>query len=139
MNKNNKGNKNGNKSIHFLFLPVEGLAFPFSPSFEEEAVCQQLPKSQGTKAWLRTHLLRTQLSSPSASDIPRTTGERKHKSVWGCIVDTSLSVLNLVIVKEREKDMPGLTDTTVAHHLGLAEELAESTVVSLCGRQYAVR
>lgn len=35
--------------------------------------------------------------------------------------------------------MPGLTDTTVAHHLGLAEELAESTVVSLCGRQYAVR
>ena len=70
MNKNNKGNKNGNKSIHLLFLPVEGLAFPFSPSFEEEAVCQQLPKSQGTKAWLRMHLLRTQVSSPSASEAP---------------------------------------------------------------------
>lgn len=43
---NNKGNENGNKSIHLLFLPVGGLAFPFSPSLEEEVVCQQLPKAR---------------------------------------------------------------------------------------------
>ena len=49
---------------------------------------------------------------------PRRIGERKHKSVWGCIVDADLSVLNLVIVKKGEKDMPGLTDTTVPRHLG---------------------
>ena len=34
---------------------------------------------------------------------PRTTGERKRKSVHGCIVDGTLSVLNLVVVK---KGMP---------------------------------
>uniref|UniRef100_A0A8C9DZ50 Small ribosomal subunit protein eS6 n=1 Tax=Phocoena sinus TaxID=42100 RepID=A0A8C9DZ50_PHOSS len=49
---------------------------------------------------------------------PRRTGERKHTSVWGCIVDAKLSVLNLVIVKNGEKDIPGLADTTVPHHLG---------------------
>ena len=33
-------------------------------------------------------------------------------------MDASLSVLNLVIVKKREKDIPGLTDTTVLYRLG---------------------
>ncbi|KGL85171.1 40S ribosomal protein S6, partial [Tinamus guttatus] len=46
------------------------------------------------------------------------TGERKRKSVRGCIVDANLSVLNLVIVKKGEKDIPGLTDTTVPRRLG---------------------
>uniref|UniRef100_A0ABI7ZP67 Small ribosomal subunit protein eS6 n=1 Tax=Felis catus TaxID=9685 RepID=A0ABI7ZP67_FELCA len=49
---------------------------------------------------------------------PWRTGERKHKSVRGCIVDANLSVLNLNIVKKGEKDIPGLTDTTVPHPLG---------------------
>ncbi|XP_036135569.1 40S ribosomal protein S6-like [Molossus molossus] len=48
---------------------------------------------------------------------PRRTGERKRKSVRGCTVDANLSVLNLVIVKKGEKDIPGLTDTTVPHCL----------------------
>uniref|UniRef100_G3RPA0 40S ribosomal protein S6 n=1 Tax=Gorilla gorilla gorilla TaxID=9595 RepID=G3RPA0_GORGO len=38
---------------------------------------------------------------------PRRTGERKSKSVRGCIVDAS-----------RNKNIPGLTDTTVPRHLG---------------------
>uniref|UniRef100_A0A671WV67 Small ribosomal subunit protein eS6 n=1 Tax=Sparus aurata TaxID=8175 RepID=A0A671WV67_SPAAU len=49
---------------------------------------------------------------------PRRTGERKRKSVRGCIVDANLSVLNLVIVKKGEKDIPGLTDSTVPRRLG---------------------
>ncbi|XP_035584179.1 40S ribosomal protein S6-like [Zalophus californianus] len=49
---------------------------------------------------------------------PRRTGERKRKSVRGCIVDANLSVLNLVIVQKGEKDIPGLTDTTVPCRLG---------------------
>ncbi|KAL6056116.1 hypothetical protein STEG23_003054 [Scotinomys teguina] len=49
---------------------------------------------------------------------PRRTGKRKHKSVRGCIVDSNLSVLNLVIVKKGEKDIPGLTDNTVPRRLG---------------------
>ena len=33
-------------------------------------------------------------------------------------MDANLSVLNLVIVNKGEKDIPGLTDTTVPHRLG---------------------
>ncbi|KAI4547798.1 hypothetical protein MG293_000128 [Ovis ammon polii] len=54
----------------------------------------------------------------SVGQRPRRTGERKHKSVRGCTVHANLSVLNLVIVKKGEKDIPGLTDTTVPRHLG---------------------
>uniref|UniRef100_A0A8C6EXQ8 Small ribosomal subunit protein eS6 n=1 Tax=Marmota marmota marmota TaxID=9994 RepID=A0A8C6EXQ8_MARMA len=49
---------------------------------------------------------------------PRRTGERKCKSVQSCIMDANLSVLNMVIVKKGEKDIPGLTDTIVPHRLG---------------------
>ncbi len=37
-------------------------------------------------------------------------GERRRKSVRGCIVSPDLSVLNLVIVKKGEQELPGLTD-----------------------------
>lgn len=40
----------------------------------------------------------------------RRDGERRRKSVRGCIVSQDLSVLNLVIVKKGEKDLPGLTE-----------------------------
>ncbi|KAM7104802.1 small ribosomal subunit protein eS6-like [Molossus nigricans] len=49
---------------------------------------------------------------------PRRTGERRRRSVRGCVVDANLRVLCLVIVKKGEKDIPGLTDTTVPHRLG---------------------
>ncbi|KAE8708564.1 40S ribosomal protein S6 [Hibiscus syriacus] len=41
----------------------------------------------------------------------RRNGEHRRKSVRGCIVRQDLSVLNLVIVKKGENDLPGLTDT----------------------------
>ncbi|KAL9270088.1 Small ribosomal subunit protein eS6-like protein [Drosera capensis] len=40
----------------------------------------------------------------------RRNGERRRKSVRGCIVSQDLSVLNLVIVKKGDNDLPGLTD-----------------------------
>ncbi|KAF9687336.1 hypothetical protein SADUNF_Sadunf02G0083100 [Salix dunnii] len=43
--------------------------------------------------------------------LQRRNGERRRKSVRGCIVSQDLSVLNLVIVKKGENDLPGLTDT----------------------------
>jgi len=49
---------------------------------------------------------------------PRRTGERKRKSVRGCIVNHNLSVLNLVIVKKGEGEIPGLTDKSVPRRLG---------------------
>jgi len=39
-------------------------------------------------------------------------GERKRKSVRGCIVDHNMGVLSTVIVKKGAADIPGLTDAT---------------------------
>jgi len=41
----------------------------------------------------------------------RRKGERRRKSVRGCIVSSDIAVLNLVIVKQGEGELPGLTDT----------------------------
>ena len=48
----------------------------------------------------------------------RRTGERKRKSVRGCIVDGNLSVLSVVIVKKGENEIPGLTDNTIPRMRG---------------------
>jgi ribosomal protein S6E (S10) len=48
----------------------------------------------------------------------RKAGERKRKSVRGCIVGPDLSVLNLVCVKKGEKEIPGLTDEVIPRRLG---------------------
>ncbi|KAL6032643.1 hypothetical protein STEG23_010972 [Scotinomys teguina] len=76
---------------------------------------QGFPMKQGVLTHGRVRLL---LSKGHSCYRPRRTGERKRKSVRGCIVDANLSVLNLVIVKKGEKDIPGLTDNTVPRRLG---------------------
>jgi len=48
----------------------------------------------------------------------RRTGERKRKSVRGCIVGADLSVLNLVVVKKGVNEVPGLTDSSIPRRLG---------------------
>jgi len=48
----------------------------------------------------------------------RDKGERKRKSVRGCIVGPDLAVLNLVIVKKGEAELPGLTDKDIPQRLG---------------------
>merc|ERR1719411_302136 len=49
---------------------------------------------------------------------PRKDGERKRKSVRGCIVDGNLSVLSMAIIKKGEAEIPGLTDSTIPRRLG---------------------
>ena len=49
---------------------------------------------------------------------PRRSGERKRKSVRGCIVGSDLSVLNLVVIVKGEGEIPGLTDATKPRRLG---------------------
>ena len=51
------------------------------------------------------------IGTPCFRGYGRRNGERRRKSVRGCIVSHDLSVLNLVIVKKGENDLPGLTDT----------------------------
>jgi len=76
---------------------------------------QGFPMKQGVLTNQRVRLL---LGKGHSCYRPRRTGERKRKSVRGCIVDGNLSVLSLVIVKKGDQDIPGLTDTTIPRRLG---------------------
>jgi len=76
---------------------------------------QGFPMKQGVLTNQRVRLL---LGKGHSCYRPRRTGERKRKSVRGCIVDANLSVLSLVIVKKGDQDIPGLTDTTIPRRLG---------------------
>ena len=49
---------------------------------------------------------------------PRRDGERKKKSVRGCITGQDLSVIALAIVKKGDKDIAGLTDNAQARSRG---------------------
>jgi small subunit ribosomal protein S6e len=70
---------------------------------------------QGVIAPNRVRLL---LSDGHSCYRARRSGERKRKSVRGCIVGSDLSVLALAIVKQGEQDIPGLTDTVHPKRLG---------------------
>merc|ERR1711982_197401 len=48
----------------------------------------------------------------------RRSGERKRKSIRGCIVGQDIAVLNLAIVKRGDNDVAGLTDASVPRRLG---------------------
>ncbi|XP_055644055.1 40S ribosomal protein S6 [Toxorhynchites rutilus septentrionalis] len=76
---------------------------------------QGFPMKQGVLTNTRVRLL---LKKGHSCYRPRRTGERKRKSVRGCIVDQNLSALALIVVKKGEKDIPGLTDITVPRRLG---------------------
>lgn len=49
---------------------------------------------------------------------PRRTGERKRKSVRGCICGPDLAVIALKVLVKGEKDVPGLTDEQRPRRLG---------------------
>lgn len=76
---------------------------------------QGFPMKQGVLTNGRVRLL---LSEGHSCYRPRRNGERKRKSVRGCIVDSNLSVLCLVVVRMGEKHIPGLTSDTVPRRLG---------------------
>jgi len=76
---------------------------------------QGFPMKQGVLTTQRVRLL---LKKGSSCYRPRRKGERKRKSVRGCIVSSDLSVLNLVIVKKGDNDIPGLTDSERPRSLG---------------------
>jgi len=67
---------------------------------------------------LTTQRVRLLLSKGHSLYRPRKRGERKRKSVRGCIVSGELSVLNLVVVKKGDGEIPGLTDTVKPRRLG---------------------
>ncbi|KAI9804226.1 MAG: hypothetical protein M1825_001628 [Sarcosagium campestre] len=76
---------------------------------------QGFPMKQGVMHPTRVRLL---LGANHSCYRPRRTGERRRKSVRGCIVAMDLSVLALSIVKQGDNDIPGLTDTVHPKRLG---------------------
>merc|ERR1739838_757249 len=88
---------------------------------------QGFPMKQGV---LSTGRVRILLGKNHSCYRQRRTGERKRKSVRGCIVDSNLSVLALAIVKKGEGEIPGLTDTQIPKKLG-PKELAKSASFSI--------
>ncbi|KAJ8608707.1 hypothetical protein MRB53_039509 [Persea americana] len=76
---------------------------------------QGFPMKQGVMHPTRVRLL---LADGHSCYRPRRTGERKRKSVRGCIVGMDLSVLALAVVKQGDADIPGLTDTVHPKRLG---------------------
>lgn len=67
---------------------------------------------------LLPHRTRLLLSDGHSCYRARRSGERKRKSVRGCIVNTDIAVLSVVIVKQGEQEIPGLTDTVLPKRLG---------------------
>jgi small subunit ribosomal protein S6e len=76
---------------------------------------QGFPMRQGVLTNTRVRLL---CKKGAKAFRPRRAGERKRKSVRGCIVGHDISVLNLVVTQVGEKVIPGLTDETVPRRLG---------------------
>ncbi|XP_075514090.1 small ribosomal subunit protein eS6-like [Primulina tabacum] len=70
---------------------------------------QGFPMKQGVLTPGRVRLL-LHRGTPCFRGYGRRIGERRRKSVRGCIVSPDLSVLNLVIVKKGDNELPGLTD-----------------------------
>jgi len=76
---------------------------------------QGFPMKQGVLTNGRVRLL---LAKGHSCYRPRRSGERKRKSVRGCIVDSNMSVVSLVVKKKGDQDIAGLTDTTLPRRLG---------------------
>ena len=76
---------------------------------------QGFPMKQGVLHPTRVRLL---LSAGHSCYRPRRDGERKRKSVRGCIVGMDLAVLALSIIKQGEQEIPGLTDVVLPKRLG---------------------
>ncbi|KAI9511034.1 40S ribosomal protein S6 [Russula earlei] len=76
---------------------------------------QGFPMKQGV---LLPHRVRLLLGDGHSCFRERRKGERRRKSVRGCIVGPDISVLSLVIVKKGDEELPGLTDTVLPKRLG---------------------
>lgn len=76
---------------------------------------QGFPMKQGV---LVPHRVRLLLSDGHSCYRTRRAGERKRKSVRGCIVGPDIAVLSVVIIRQGEKDIEGLTDVALPKRLG---------------------
>lgn len=64
------------------------------------------------------HRLRLLLEPGAKGYRAKRKGERKRRSVRGCIVGPDIKTLSLTLIKKGEKEIPGLTDETKPRRLG---------------------
>jgi len=76
---------------------------------------QGFPMKQGVLTNTRVRLL---LGEGSTCYRQRRKGERKRKSIRGCIVGADISVVHLVVVKKGDEEIEGLTDKYIPRKLG---------------------
>eukprot|EP00922_Rhytidocystis_sp_ex-Travisia-forbesii_P032259 GHVS01047973.1.p1 GENE.GHVS01047973.1~~GHVS01047973.1.p1 ORF type:complete len:265 (-),score=67.18 GHVS01047973.1:423-1217(-) len=76
---------------------------------------QGFPMLQGV---LANHRVRLLFRKGMKCFRPRRDGQKKRKSIRGCIVGPDLAVLNMVLVKKGPEDIPGLTDGEKPRRLG---------------------
>jgi len=76
---------------------------------------QGFPMMQGVHVNGRVRLL---LKKGQKCFRERRDGERKRKSIRGCIVGPDMAVLSLIIVKKGEGELPGLTDKYIPRPFG---------------------
>ena len=84
---------------------------------------QGFPMMQGVLSATRVRIL---MQKGFCHYRQRRDGERKRKSVRGCIVGPDLSVLNLLVVKQGDADVPGLTDAESAQPARLGPKRANN-------------
>jgi small subunit ribosomal protein S6e len=84
---------------------------------------QGFPMMQGV---LKAERVRLLMSKGMTYYRPRRVGERKRKSVRGCIIGSDIAVLNLLVVKKGDSDFPGLTDEASARPRRLGPKRANN-------------
>jgi len=76
---------------------------------------QGFPMKQGVLTNTRVRIL---LGKGATCYRPRRKGERKRKSVRGCIIGPDISVVHLVCTKKGDEEIEGLTDKYIPRRLG---------------------
>lgn len=89
---------------------------------------QGFPMKQGVLLPYRVRLL---LGEGNSCYRPRRDGQRRRKSVRGCIVGPDIQALHCIIVKQGEQEIPGLTDAESAVPKRLGPKRANRTLTLL--------
>lgn len=103
---------------------------------------QGFAMKQGVLTASRVRLLMDK-NTPGCRGYGMRKGERKRKSVRGCIISHEISVLNLLVVKNGDTPIPGVTDRTLPRRLGPKRASKIRKLFNLSGeddvRKYVIR
>ena len=89
----------------------KGYVFKINGGFDKDG----FPMKQGVFSDRRVRLL---LEPGAKGYRAKRTGERKRRSVRGCIVGPDIRMLSISVVKKGDQEIPGLTDATKPRRLG---------------------